>query len=86
MRDVFKEYRQGLLSWDEAFCIANNLAATACTEAVNDEIETEFYTKQMESLGVDAAEQIMKLLGHKEDDSGIYYKPDAGDGLDITDK
>ena len=31
-RDLFKEYRQGLLSWDEAFCIANNLAATASAD------------------------------------------------------
>lgn len=85
MRDVFKEYRQGLLSWDEAFCIANNLAATACTEAVNDALETEFYTKQMESLGVDAGEHIMRLLGYKEDDSGIYYKPGPGDKIDIID-
>ena len=27
MRNVFEEYRQGIISWDEAYRIANNNAA-----------------------------------------------------------
>lgn len=27
MRDVYKEYKQGLISWDRAYCTANNEAA-----------------------------------------------------------
>ena len=74
-RDVFKEYRQGLLSWDEAFCIANNLAATACSEEDTEEIDVEWYTSQMESLGVDLACGLMTTLGYKQDKSGVYFKP-----------
>ena len=50
MRDVFKEYRQGLISWDEAFATANNIAATASSTPGIPLEETEYWTKQMESL------------------------------------
>ncbi len=74
-RDVFKEYRQGLLSWDEAFCIANNLSATACIEPETEEDDVAFYTAQMESLGVDLACGLMTTLGYKQDNNGVYFKP-----------
>jgi hypothetical protein len=75
MRDVYREYKENKISWDEAFLIANNLAATACVDPETEESETDFYASQMESLGVDAAEHIMTLLGYKQDNSGIYFKP-----------
>ena len=28
MRDLFREYRQGKITWDEAYATANNIAAT----------------------------------------------------------
>lgn len=80
-RDLFKEYRQGLLSWDEAFCIANNLAATASADIELEDGEVDFYASQMESLGVDAAEHLMKLLGYTQDGSGIYFKPGEGTAI-----
>ena len=67
MRDVYKEYKQGLISWDEAYLIANNNAATMK--------DTDYWTKQMESLGVDMADCIMKQLGYKENQDGTFYKP-----------
>ena len=68
MRDVYKEYKQGLISWDEAFMIANNNAATSNTEV-------DYWADQMDSLGCDAAIQIMALLGYKQDHEGLYAKP-----------
>ena len=73
MRDVFKEYRQGLLSWDEAYATANNVLASEELDTTTE--ETEHWASQMESLGVDAAEHLMTLLGYKQDNSGIYFKP-----------
>ena len=70
MRDVFKEYRQGLISWDEAFFIANNNAA-ACSG------DTDFWADQMDSLGCDAAEKIMEFLGYKRDEEGVYLNREA---------
>lgn len=67
MRDVFREYREGFISWDEAFAIANNNAATITPE-------TDYWAKQMENLGVDADVHIMDLIGYKQNDKGIYFK------------
>lgn len=72
MRNVFKEYRQGLISWNEAFFIANNNAATST-------MDTDYWADQMDSLGVDAAVQIMELLGYETDQEGIYKKPQTND-------
>ncbi|MCR4729373.1 MAG: hypothetical protein K5881_00450 [Saccharofermentans sp.] len=66
MRNVFEEYRQNLISWDEAYAIANNNAASS-------NLDTDYWADQMESLGVDAAEQLMTLLGYKQNDEGKYY-------------
>jgi len=33
----------------------------------------------MESLAVDAAGNLMKMLGYKETDTGIYIKPSSDD-------
>ena len=68
MRNVFEEYRQGLISWDEAFFIANNSAAAST-------MDTDYWADQMESLGVDAAVQIMELIGYESDSEGIYKRP-----------
>ena len=68
MRDVFKEYKQGLISWDKAFCIANNKAASC-------KGDTDYWADQMNSLGCDAAEQLMALLGYTHGEEGIYIKP-----------
>ena len=70
MRNVFEEYRQGLISWDEAFFIANNNAATST-------MDTDYWADQMDSLGVDAAIQIMELLGYKSNQEGVYSKPES---------
>lgn len=66
MRNVFEEYRQNLISWDEAYAIANNNAASS-------NLDTDYWADQMESLGVDAAEHLMTLLGYKQNDEGKYY-------------
>ena len=68
MRDVYKEYKQGFISWDKAFCIANNKAAL-------DKGDTDYWADQMNSLGCDAAERLMALLGYKYGEDGIYIKP-----------
>lgn len=74
MRDVFREYLEDKISWDEAYAIANNISATG-----SDEEEVEFYTKQMEYLGVEAAGKLMDLLGYTQDSVGVYFKPGAQD-------
>ena len=75
MRDVFSEYLAGQISWDEAYAIANNIAATASDDIELEEGEVDFYAKQMESLGVEAAGKLMDLLGYTQDSIGIYHKP-----------
>jgi len=77
MRDVYREYLENKISWDEAFCIANNLAATASADIELEEGEVDFYASQMESLGVEAAEKLMSLLGYTQDSMGIYFKVGA---------
>ena len=68
MRNVFKEYRQGLISWDKAFRIANNMAAKGSSN-------TDYWADQMDSLGCDAAEQLMKSkYGYKQNSEGLFYK------------
>ena len=69
MRNVFEEYRQGLITWDTAFAIANNNAAIPSSQ-------TDYWADQMDSLGVDIAELIMKRLGYKQNLDGIYFKPE----------
>ena len=59
MRDVFKEYKQGKISWDKAFCIANN-KASLCNE------NTDYWADQMDSLGCEAAEQLVPELDFKQ--------------------
>lgn len=68
MRDVYKEYKQGNISWDKAFCIANNKASLC-------EGDTEYWADQMDSLGCEAAEQLMTMLGYTHGEDGIYVKP-----------
>ena len=74
MRDLYKEYRKGMISWDEAFMIANNNAALASSNPYTPFEETDYWAKQMESLGVDAAEHMMLLLGYKQSPNGLYAK------------
>ncbi len=75
MRNVYKEYLQGKITWDEAYATANNIAATTSSIPGTKEEEVEWWTSQMDSLGQDAAEHLMKLLGYKEDSMGVYSKP-----------
>ena len=69
MRNVFEEYRQGLITWDKAFAIANNNAAKPTSQ-------TDYWADQMESLGVDMAELVMTLLGYKQNLDGTYFMPE----------
>lgn len=73
MRDVFEEYKMGLITWDEAYRIANNNAATAADVGNSDEVD--YWVKMMNDLGVDLAEQFMKMLGYKQNDDGAFFKP-----------
>ena len=75
MRDLYKEYKQGVISWDEAYFTANNLAATVSDNPALPFDETDYWARQMESLGIDAAEKVMKLLGYKQGDDGVFFKP-----------
>lgn len=75
MRDLYREYLEGKISWDEAYRTANNCAATASGDIELEEGEVDFYAGQMESLGIDAAEKLMDLLGYSQDKDGMYYKP-----------
>lgn len=68
MRDVYKEYKQGLISWDKAYYIANNKAARGIGN-------TDYWADQMDSLGCEAAEQLMALLGYTHGEEGIFNKP-----------
>ncbi|MBR2597361.1 MAG: hypothetical protein IKE09_02300 [Clostridiales bacterium] len=75
MRDIYAEYRQGLITWEVAYFTANNIAATVSNNIAVPKEETEYWCKQMESLGVDAAEYLMKkMLGYKQNDSGVFFK------------
>ena len=75
MRNVFEEYRQGIITWDEAYRIANNNAAIVSGTISNTSSEeTDYWCCQMESLGVDIAEQIMLRLGYWQDADGILHK------------
>jgi len=73
MRDVYAEYRQGKISWEEAYFIANNIAATVSNNPDNQE-ETDYWASQMESLGVDMAEMRMKELGYAQRADGVFIK------------
>ena len=75
MRDLFREYRQGKITWDEAYATANNIAATTSSIPGTRDEEIEWWASQMDSLGQDAAEHLMKLLGYTEDTMGVYTKP-----------
>ena len=75
MRNVYKEYLQGKITWDEAYATANNIAATTSSIPGTKEEEVEWWANQMDSLRQDAAEHLMKLLGYKEDSMGVYSKP-----------
>lgn len=68
MRDVYKEYKQGLISWDIAYFTANNEAAL-CKGNVD------YWADQMDSLGCEAAEHLMSMLGYTHGDEGIFIKP-----------
>ncbi len=72
MRDPFEEYKMGLITWDEAYRIANNNAATAA-DVGNDEVD--YWIHEMNDLGVELAEQFMKTLGYKQNDDGAFFKP-----------
>lgn len=75
MRDVYIEYKQGLITWKEAYFIANNIAATASSNADLPFEETEYWCKQMESLAVDAAEYMMiTKYGYMQNADGVFYK------------
>ena len=73
MRDVYAEYRQGKISWEEAYFTANNIAATVSNNPNNQE-ETDYWASQMESLGVDLAEMRMKELGYTQREDGVFIK------------
>ena len=75
MRDVYKEYKQGLISWEKAYFTVNNMAATAAGNPQTSFEEMDYWCKQMESLGVDAAECVMKVLfGYKQTKDGVFFK------------
>ena len=73
MRDIYAEYRQGKITWDEAYLTANNIAATAASNPETPFEETDYWATQMESLAVDAAESLMKMLGYKQREDGVLY-------------
>lgn len=73
MRDVYKEYRQGKITWEEAYFTANNIAATVSNVPGNQE-ETDYWARQMESLGVDLAEMKMKELGYSQRADGVFVR------------
>lgn len=73
MRKLLEEYNTGKITWDEAYRIANNNAATA-SEVGNTE-EVEYWTHLMNELGVELADQFMKTLGYKQNKSGSFFKP-----------
>lgn len=78
MQDIYNpytEYKKGRITWDQAYLIANNNAAKVSDIPGNYE-ETDYWARQMESLGVDASEALMKLLGYKQTEDGILYKPE----------
>lgn len=75
MRDVYAEYRQGKISWEEAYFTANNIAATVSNNPNNQE-ETDYWASQMESLGVDLAEMRMKELGYLQTAEGVFIMPE----------
>ena len=72
MRDVYAEYRQGMISWEEAYFTANNIAATVSNNP-NNQVETDYWATQMESLAVDAAESLMKMLGYSQREDGVFF-------------
>ena len=75
MRDIYAEYKQGLISWDEAYFTANNLAATASSSPTAPKGETEYWCRQMESLAIDAVEMLMKkVYGYNQNKDGLFYK------------
>ena len=75
MRDVYSEYKDGQLTWVEAYLIANNNAAALSNKLNTPQEEVEYWVQQMESLGVDIADSYMRSLGYVEDFTGVYSKP-----------
>ena len=74
MRDYYMEYKKGLISWDEAYLTVNNIASTVSDNPEMPFEETDYWCKQMESLAVDLAENMMKILGYKQKEDGVFYK------------
>lgn len=73
MRDLYAEYRHGLITWEEAYFTANNLAATVSDIPGKIE-ETDYWASQMERLGVDLAELMMKKIGYNQREDGVFFK------------
>ena len=70
MRDVVKEYDDGLLTWEEAYFIASNESAYD-----NDEEEAEHWFDQANTLALRLADSKMKELGYVLDKHLIFHKP-----------
>ena len=81
MRDVYSEYKDGKLTWVEAYLIANNNAASLSNKLNTPQEEVEYWVQQMESLGVDIADSYMRSLGYVEDFAGVYSKPSSDNSL-----
>ena len=62
MRNVFEEYLQGMITWNEAFAVANPTS------------HTDYWADQMESLAVNVAGLVMTKLSCLEDSNGKYFK------------
>jgi len=75
MRNPFREYRNGKISWDEAFALANNMASTTSLRITSDDDETNYWAEQMDCLAVDLACDLMKTLGYKQNEAGAFFKP-----------
>ena len=70
MRNVVKEYDDGLLTWEEAYFIATNEAAYHI-----DEKEVLSWFDQVNSLAIRLADNRMKELGYVLDGHLIFHKP-----------
>ena len=76
MRDVYKEYVDGKITWEKAYLIANNNAAsTACLISPSAPSEVDYWAGQMEDLAVALAAEKMKELGYEENSKGELFRP-----------
>ena len=72
MEDLFKMYRRGLISWEDAYVKAYNRMVEASEEKSSEVVD--YWASQVQSLAEEVANQHIKDLGYVETQEGFLRK------------